>query len=132
MKMRRLFGMSYLGTALRLLYDRRGWWITDASGYRNTLHAALVKSTDSEGFNAQRLILWRFAMELGWFSRTPKDERLSMPHQSRCLSVCRPICKKCGGRTVAKHRWGWDLYDCRWIFKCTVCGHKQEPPCNET
>jgi hypothetical protein len=48
---------------VRLNYDREGWWITDAQGYRNTLSLAYTVITDSDGQQARRIAAWRFMLE---------------------------------------------------------------------
>ena len=51
------------GWLVRWDYDREGYWITDAAGYRNTLKAAYTRITDTSGQVARRIVLWRFMLE---------------------------------------------------------------------
>jgi hypothetical protein len=51
------------GWLIRLNYDREGWWITDAQGYRNTLSLAYTVITDTTGQKARRITAWRVMFE---------------------------------------------------------------------
>ena len=51
------------GWLVRLNYDREGWWITDAQGYRNTLSLAYMVITDATGQKARRITAWRVMLE---------------------------------------------------------------------
>ena len=51
------------GWLVRLNYDREGWWITDAQGYRNTLSLAYTVITDTTGQKARRVTAWRVMLE---------------------------------------------------------------------
>jgi len=51
------------GWLVRVNYDREGWWITDAQGYRNTLSLSYTVITDSNGQKARRFTAWRFMLE---------------------------------------------------------------------
>jgi hypothetical protein len=51
------------GWLVRVNYDREGWWITDAKGYRNTLLLAYTVITDATGQKARRITAWRIMLE---------------------------------------------------------------------
>ena len=58
------------GWLIRLNYDREGWWITDAQGYRNTLSLAYTVITDATGQKARRITAWRVMLELAYPQNT--------------------------------------------------------------
>jgi len=59
------------GWLIRLNYDREGWWITDAQGYRNTLSLAYTVITDTDGQKARRITAWRVMLEWAYPQNTP-------------------------------------------------------------
>jgi len=51
------------GWFLQLSYDKKGWWITDNKGYRNTIKIAYSVINDASGQEARRINLGNIMFE---------------------------------------------------------------------
>lgn len=64
---------TIFGRLFRWYWQRDGFWITDANGYKNRMPLALVR-TDHDGMTCRRIIIGRFLLEWGEIPRVQEAE----------------------------------------------------------